>query len=250
VSGVALQLYTVRGEAANDLAGALATTAALGFDGVELHDLYGHSAEAVRELLDLNGLVVCGCHVGLPRVENELASLAAELRTLGTDRLVVPWVESPKTAAEADATCDRLVAAAERATAFGLRLGFHNHDGELVPLEDGRTLLDRLLEVSPALLYLEVDLGWVWYAGGDPMAFLERLGERAPLIHVKDMRRDGGPVHVPLGDGELDYRRFREVVRQAGSEWLILEQDETEGPVFAAVESSIVVLRQLLAGPA
>jgi sugar phosphate isomerase/epimerase len=250
VSRVALQLYTVRGEAANDLAGALATTAALGLDGVELHDLYGHSAETVRELLDGNGLVVCGCHVGLARVENELASVAAELRTLGTDRLVVPWVEQPKTAAAADETCGRLVAAAERAAALGLRFGFHNHDGELAALEDGRTLLDRLLEVPAALLYLELDLGWVWYAGGDPMTFLERLGERAPLIHVKDMLRDGGPVHVPLGDGDLDYRRFREVVGQAGSEWLILEQDETEGPVFAAVESSIAVLRQLLAGPA
>jgi sugar phosphate isomerase/epimerase len=250
VSRVALQLYTVRDVCANDLAGALATTASYGFEGVELHDLYGHSAEAVRELLDDNGLVACGCHVGLTRIENDLASLAAELRTLGTDRLVVPWVETPKTAAEADAACDRIVAVAERAAALGLRLGFHNHDGELVALEDGRTLLDRLLDAAGAPLFLEVDLGWVWYAGGDPMAFLERLGERAPLVHVKDMRRDGGPVHVPLGDGDLDYRRFREVVAQAGSEWLILEQDETEGPVFAAVESSIAVLRQLLGGPA
>jgi sugar phosphate isomerase/epimerase len=246
MSRIALQLYTVRGECAADLAGALARTAAVGIEGVELHDLYGHSAEAFRELLDENGLVVCGCHVGLARVESELESLAAELRTLGTDRLVVPWVEQPQTGAEADATRDRLVVAAERATALGLRFGFHNHDGELAALEDGRTLLDRLLEVPEELLFLEVDLGWVWYAGGDPLAFIDRVGKRAPLLHVKDMRKDGGPVHVPLGAGSLDYSRFAEVVAQAGTEWLILEQDESDGPAFDAVESSLAVLRQLL----
>ena len=170
MSRVALQLYTVRAECAADLAGALARTAALGIEGVELHDLYGHSAEAFRALLDENGLVACGCHTGVARVENELETVAAELHTLGTDRLVVPWIEPPQTTAEADAAFQRLLVAAERTTDLGLRFGFHNHDGELRVQEDGRTLLDRLLDAPADLLFLEVDLGWVWYAGGDPMA--------------------------------------------------------------------------------
>jgi sugar phosphate isomerase/epimerase len=246
VNRIALQLYTVRDVCADDLPGALATTAGLGFEGVELHDLYGHSADEVHRLLDENGLVVCGRHATLTLVEDELESLAAELRTFGTDRLVVSWVEPPTTATEADATRDRIVAVAERARALGLRLGFHNHDGELVALEDGRTLLDRLADVPEDLLFLELDLGWVWYAGGDPLALVERMGTRAPLLHVKDMLREGGAVHVPLGEGSLDYSGFAEVVEHAGTEWLILEQDETEGPTFDAVESSIAYLKQIL----
>lgn len=100
MSRIALQLYTVRDLCAEDLAGALASTAALGFEGVELHDLYGHPADAVRRLLDETGLVAC---------------------------------------------------------------------------------------------FLELDLGWVWYAGSDPFALLDRAGEQAPLVHVKDMKKDGGP---------------------------------------------------------
>jgi sugar phosphate isomerase/epimerase len=246
VSRIALQLYTVRDACADDLAGALATTAGCGFEGVEVYDLCGHSADTVRELLDENGLVACGRHAGLPLVESELEGLASELRILGTDRLIVSWVEPPGTAAEADAIRNRLVTAAERAAALGLRLGFHNHDGELVALEDGRTLLDRLLDAPKALLFLELDLGWVWYAGREPLDLLERLGERAPLVHVKDMRRDGEPVHVPLGGGDIDYLRLGEVAEQAGVEWLIVEQDETEGAAFEAVGVSIAALQQLL----
>jgi sugar phosphate isomerase/epimerase len=246
VSRIALQLYTVRDECAKDLAGALARTAALGFDGVELHDLYGHSAPEFRRLLDENGLVACGCHTGLARVESELETVAAELRVLGTDRLVVPWIDPPQTAAEADAACGRLLVAADRTTDLGLRFGFHNHDGELRVQEDGRTLLDRLLDAPADLLFLEVDLGWVWYVGDDPMAFAERVGGRAPLLHVKDMQKDGGSIHVPLGAGSLDYSRFAEVVEHAGTEWLILEQDESEGPAFDSVESSRAALQQIL----
>ena len=117
-----------------------------------------------------------------------------------------------------------------------MRLGFHNHAGELAVLDDGRSLLDRLVDDADTRLFLELDLGWVWYADVEPMALLERVGRRAPLVHVKDMRKEDGPVYVPLGTGLVDYRRLGEVASQAGVEWLIVEQDEVEGPSFDAVE--------------
>ena len=242
---IALQLYTVRRECATDFLGALATTASLGFDGVELHDLHGHSAKAVRSALDGHGLVACGRHALLDAIEGDIDGLADELDTLGTDRLVLAWIEPPRTAADADAAVERILAASERATQAGLRLGFHNHDGELAVLEDGRTLLDRLIAEGPPP-FLELDLGWAWYAGTDPVALVVRTQGRAPLLHVKDLRRNGGPVHVPLGDGEVAYTGLRAAAEAAGVDWLIVEQDETEGPAFAAVERSLARLRVLL----
>ena len=245
MSQTALQLYTVRDLCDKDLAGSLARTAALGFDGVELHDLYGHSADAVRRLLDENGLVACSRHALLPSIESELEELAEQLRILGTDRLVVAWIEAPATAADADAVQARILEAAERAAALGLRLGFHNHDGELAVLDDGSSVVGRLLAHDSDTLFLELDLGWVWYAGADPFALLERAGDRAPLVHVKDMRRNGGPAHVPLGAGEVDYGRLKAAAAGAGVEWLILEQDETHGRGFEAVADSIAELTRL-----
>jgi sugar phosphate isomerase/epimerase len=242
---IALQLYTVRDLCEKDLAGSLATTAELGFEGVELHDLYGHSADAVRRLLEENGLAACSRHALLPSIESELDELAEELRILGTDRLVVAWIEAPATAADADLVQARILAAAERAAALGLRLGFHNHDGELSVLEDGSSLVGRLLDVESGTVFLELDLGWVWYAGADPLALLERAGSRAPLVHVKDLRRDGGPVHVPLGAGEVDYGGLMIAAATAGVEWLILEQDETHGRGFEAVADSVAELTRL-----
>ncbi len=245
MSRIGLQLYTVRDAAAADLPGVLRRTAELGFEGVELHDLHGHTPDEVRAMLDEHGLAVCGRHVGLEAAEDDLELLAAELRALGTDRLIVAWIEPPRTPTDADAAVARLVRAAERAGAAGLRLGFHNHDAEVVAQADGRSVLDLLLAADGGP-FLELDLGWAWYAGADPIALLVSARGRVPLVHVKDMRRNGGPVHVPLGRGAVDYGGLAAAADRAGVEWLVVEQDETDGDAFAAVEESVAGLRSLV----
>ena len=239
-----LMLYTVRDDCARDLAGTLRAVASMGFEGVELFELYGHDAATVRGWLDELGLAVCARHVSLDAVESELPALAAEARALGLHRVVVSWIPPPASAAEADAWVERLALAARRAVRHGLELGFHNHDGELRPLEDGSTFLDRVLE-SP--LFLELDLGWVWFAGADPAELLERTRGRTPLVHVKDFRARGERSFTTVGDGGVGYDGVAPAAVEAGVEWLLVEQDETDGPALDAARRSLDALRAFLA---
>ena len=62
---VALQMYTVRDEAAVDFTGTLRKVAETGYAGVELAGTGGMSAADLRSLLDELGLQVAGSHVGL-----------------------------------------------------------------------------------------------------------------------------------------------------------------------------------------
>ena len=239
---VGLMLYTIRDECERDLEGTLRTVAELGYEGVELWQLHGHEPARVRSWLDELGLVTAGRHAGIDALETELPKLTAELAVLGTDRLALSWIEPSREAV------DRIANVAAAAREAGLRLGFHNHAPELQPLGDaGETFLDRLRELPPELLWLELDLGWVWHGGADPVAELDKTTGRCPLVHLKDFLSRETRDDVPIGDGAVGYEHVVPAAVRAGVEWLLVEEDEVEGPPFEAVERSLQAVRRILA---
>jgi sugar phosphate isomerase/epimerase len=216
---IALQLYSVRQAAAADFEATLREVAALGYDGVEVFDLHGHDAETVAGWLSELGLAVTSRHAGLDAIESDLDGLAEEARQLGWKRLVISWVDPAKLDT---AMLARIAMAASAVAAHGFELGYHNHDAEV---EQG--FLDRL----PSTVFLELDAGWTWWAGEDPVAFLGR----GPLVHIKDFRDRESHSYCPVGDGAVDYEHLVPAAVGAGVEWLIVEQDE---PVESEIEDA------------
>jgi sugar phosphate isomerase/epimerase len=237
-----LMLYSVRDACDADLPGTLQAVAEMGYEGVELFSLHGHPAERVRRWLDWSGLRVAGRHASLPALEDELEALAAEARTLGTSRLTLSWIEPPATVAAAEAALDRLARVADEAGPLGVELGFHNHDAEVRALEDGSTFLDRALALD---VFLELDLGWIWWAGRDPVEVLDAARGRVPLVHVKDFAQPGVRRFCALGEGAIDYGRI--LPAAADADWLLVEQDEAEGSELDAAARSLDALRRLVA---
>jgi len=235
-------LYTIRQECERSLEEALREVAELGYEGVEFWQLHGNDPGRVRGWLDETGLVAVGRHANLQTLDDQLPQLVDELSVLGTDRVALSFIEPAPGAAE------RIAGVAEAAATAGLRLGFHNHGAELRPFgDDGGTFLDRLRELPPELLWLELDLGWIWHAGADPVAELEKTSGRCPLVHVKDFLSREGRDDVPIGDGAVGYERVLPAALRAGVEWLVVEEDEVEGPAFEAVARSLEAVRRLLA---
>jgi sugar phosphate isomerase/epimerase len=219
VTRVALMLYSVRQAAAADFESTLRQVGALGFEGVELFDLHGYDPETVGTWLTDVGLVAVGRHTRLGEIETTLPELAAEARALGWRRLVVGWVDPSELD---DSTLARIASAASAVASHGLELGYHNHDAEV---EQG--FLERL----PDRVFLELDAGWAWYAGADPVTLLGR----GPLVHIKDFRVRGEHSYCPVGDGAVGYERIVPAAARAGVEWVIVEQDE---PVDSELEDA------------
>jgi sugar phosphate isomerase/epimerase len=241
VARLGLMLYTVRDECARDFPATLHEVAAIGFEGVELFDLHGHEPGEIAALLGETGLVPCGRHAPLEAIEARLPELAAEADELGWRRLVVSWVDP----AQLDATLvARLEAAAADADTHGLELGFHNHDAEVRPRDGGGSFLDELLAGDK--VFLELDLGWAWYAGVDPIPLLRSARGRCPLVHVKDFHSREGRAFAPVGAGAVGYERVAPAAVEADVEWLLVEQDETDGPALDAARRSLAALQGML----
>jgi sugar phosphate isomerase/epimerase len=235
---LAVQLYTLR---TIDAVAALPVLAAQGYEAVELYARPDSAVEFARRLDDA-GLEACGWHVGLERFDGEFSDVVEQARILSMPRLVVPWAEQPLNRAGAEALAQRLGALRERVASAGFPLGYHNHGHELEPLADGTVTLDVLAEVGG--LELELDLGWLWVAGEDPVARLAKHAGRVPLVHAKDFA--DRETSVPVGEGAVGYDRIVPAARDAGVEWLIVEQEEHAGDPLGSTARSAEALRRLL----
>jgi sugar phosphate isomerase/epimerase len=227
---IGLMLYSVREACAADFEGTLREVAAIGYDGVEIFDLHGQPPATVSAWLDDFELTAIARHSQLGPIENDLPALAAEARAVGWQRLVVSYVDP---ADLGDETLDRIMLASTAAAESRLELGYHNHDAEV-----RQGFLDRL----PQEVFVELDAGWAWWAGVDPVDLLGR----GPLVHIKDMRSRDGREFCAVGDGAVDFEHFVPAAVEAGVEWLIVEQDASDGSPLEDAARSFRALQRML----
>ena len=123
---------------------------------------------------------------------------------------------------------------------FGMKILIHNHTQEFELLDDGKTTqYDVLLaETDPALVAMQLDIGWASVAGQDILAMFKKNPGRYELWHVKDAvgmkaidpsltpdQRRPKTKLVPVGQGEIDYKAIFAKADQAGMKHFCIEQD-------------------------
>lgn len=245
-----LQLYTLRDLLEEDFKGTLAKVAELGYQGVEFHHFYGHSAEEVKAMLDEYGLEVLGTHVQYTSLLEDLDSVIAYHKGIGNKNIVVPYLSEEQRSSWPQIFTN-LQEIGSRLKQEGLVLLYHNHDFELTEKIGGRTALDALYDSVPAdVLLAELDTCWIHFAGYSPIEYIQAYEGRLPIVHWKDVKRkeDGSPLTVELGQGEVDVAAVGDAAEQAGVEWIVVEQDICTNPPLESIEASLNWIKQYAAG--
>lgn len=230
---VGIQLYTLRDDARRDLERTLGDIAAVGYNDIELlgsMNNFGMPPARVREILDRNGLRAPSTHVGggaLDDLDRQLADAA----TLGHQYLIVaslPIGEHP-TLDDYKRWADRLNESGRRSLTHGVTIGFHNHAGDLTPI-DGVVPYDILVErTDPAIVRLQLDTGNLAMAGRDPLEYMKRFGSRYWLFHIKDVPRLGATSDTELGKGIIDFKRLLASIDHIDDKLLFVEQETYPG---------------------
>ena len=124
---------------------------------------------------------------------------------------------------------------------YGIRLAYHHHMGTCVQTAEE---IKRLLEFTdPNYVNLCVDTGHLYYAGIDPVKFIENNLERIVHVHFKDVRKKefnkydsssdsflntvlSGIFTVP-GDGCIDFSSIVKILQQNHyNGWIIVEAEQ------------------------
>ena len=242
---VAVQVYSVRDDAAADLRATLEKIKAMGYEGVEFAGLYDNSPEDVKKMCQEIGLVPVSAHVALKELVADTAKVVADYVLIGCKYIAVPYLteeDRPGTPGWAK-TVESIKMIGEECKKQGIKLLYHNHDFEFVKI-DGTYALDMLYEtVSEDLLATELDTCWVNVGGENPAGYVKKYAGRAPVVHLKDFvgsksddmyeligiekKVTAAPKFElrPVGYGCQDWYNILKACEDAGTEWVVVEQD-------------------------
>ena len=254
--GVALQMFSLRQLARDDYVGALRQAAETGYSAVEAAFGYGGlDAPALNRVLANLGLRIASSHVGSNRLRTALEEEVDLNLAVGNPHLVC--AELPPEDRRDESAFHRWAAdlgtIGRRCRELGADLSYHSHAFEFRRFGE-RNGLEILLGEAEGLLW-EPDVYWISFAGEDPAAWVGRYAERIRLVHLKDMKAAALPedpieanaldlaahLSVTLGEGRLDFRP--PIAAATSAEWLIVEQDFSDGPMAESIRRSREYMR-------
>jgi inosose dehydratase len=241
-----------------------------GFIGIRLTNFprcletYGLTQSQMEKEVSRRKLHVCSISFNGPshdparltKVTADARRALTFLETFGAKELVS--FTPPRLAPDADimpafdAMADCFTRLGELAHEMGMRVGLHNHLGQLVEKSPEIDLI--MAKVDSKLLYFAPDTAHLHLAGADVTAMLEKYKQRLIFADYKDARwttpstdvvEDNGKVHpkdstearflssiYDLGDGEINFPGCHQVLKSiAYKGWLCVDLDTArQGP--------------------
>lgn len=229
------QLYSSRTE--SDLAGVLKHLADTGYAQVEGFGGVMGDPAGLRAMMDDNGLTMPSAHMAFDDLEAKPDEMLAVAGALGVQSIYAPHLQEenrPTDAAGWTAFAERLAAVGEVIRAAGLNVGWHNHDFEFVPLEDGSVPMEIMLKTAGDIEW-EADIAWIVRGGADPFEWIDQYASRISSIHLKDIAPEGKCVDedgwADVGEGTMPWAELLNAVRtKTPARTFVMEHDKPSDP--------------------
>ena len=235
---VGVQFYTLR-DYCKDLASfkeTLKKVADMGFSTVQISGTCAYEAEWLRDALKETGLACILTHYNYNRIVNDTEAVINEHKTFGCKYIGVgalPGVfssEKEKIPQYCADFVEKAKPAAKKIAEGGCYFMYHNHAAEYENTVNGKNCMEYLSDSFTAdEMGFTLDTYWVKKGGYDPVEEIKRLSGRLPCVHFKDMmvEADGGRRFTWCGNGIMDFSSIGQALRDAGTEYAFIEQDQT-----------------------
>lgn len=247
--------YSFRNQFSENVPATLDMIKGMGINNIEFSNLFGKTANELRQLLDERSMVCTSFGVGYSALVNETEKVAADALTLGAKYVRVAWIPFENGEFTID-NARQAVADFNKAGKIlqekGLFFCYHNHGFEFRPFEDG-TLFDYLVQnTNPEYVSFEMDILWVTHPGVNPVSLLEKYPQRFRLIHLKDLKKGvvgdfsgGTPKEndVVLGTGQIDIPAVLKAAQNSAVEYYYIEDESPD--VIIRVPQSLEYIRSI-----
>ncbi len=225
---VGAQFYTIREycQNQNDFAESLKRVADIGYKTVQISGVCAYSPEWLKAELEKNGLRCVITHTAPDILQHHTLQAVRDHDVFGCKYVGLgSFPFSDETSYQEFLSVYRPVA--KTLQEGGKYFMYHNHDTEFIKLGD-QIILEKLMQDVPAKeMGFTLDTFWVQAGGGDPAQWIQKLSGRVPCIHLKDYAY--GRKMAVIGEGNINFDRVFESAEQAGTEYMLVEQDDCNG---------------------
>lgn len=248
-----IQPYSFRRSFPNGVAETLDTIKSMGFTEVEGRNGDVDPVE-YKKLCDERGLSIPAMGTGYDQLVNNTQEVIDEAKIYGSKYVMVAWIPHADNfdIEDANRAIEDFNRAGKTLKENGITFCYHVHGYEFLPYGDG-TLMDYILEqTDPEYVSYEMDIFWVHFGGGDPVALMNKYPDRWKMLHLKDMK-PGIPKdltghtdvehNVTLGTGEVDVEGVLRAAKKAGVEHYFIEDESSR--IITQIPESIAYLKSL-----
>jgi sugar phosphate isomerase/epimerase len=246
-----VQMFTLRKytQSEDDLKMALERVSRMGYRSIQISAFGDVKPAAVAAICADNGLAIGGTHVAWDRYRHNLDQVIEEHQLWQCRHTAVGMIP-PKTylsMAGLAKFIDEVQPISDKLKAAGIDFSYHNHAHEFRQF-DGKPWLQHLYDgCSAETLKAELDTHWIQAGGADPAVWVERYGDRMPLLHLKDfaINDEYQRVFAPVGHGNMNWTTILAAARQHPIEYYFVEQDNCYGAdEFDCLQQSYDYLHQ------
>lgn len=239
------QGYTIRMfmQQEADIRRSLRRVAEMGYKAVQISNIGAIDPKKLREICDENGLTIALTHMNEARILSDVEGVIREHEILGCRYVGIGGMPERYRAAPewVPYFAEDFLPPARKIRDAGLQFMYHNHNFEFERLQDGRKIMDSLLTQFPAdVMGFTLDTYWLQAAGCDICEWIERLHDRIPCVHFKDMTVAGMELRMaPVGEGNLPWEKIVKTLRACGkTEYVLVEQDTCQESPFVCLKKS------------
>lgn len=248
------QLFTVKAytQTERDFARTMKRIAQIGYTTVQISAVGKElSPKVIRKICDGEGLEIVLTHSDVNRVLNDTQRLIEEHDILGCKYIGLGAMpEKYRTAEWIWRFKEDFQEPVEQIKRNGKRFMYHHHDFEFhriageIPrkTKEEKRIIEYLTDFfEPDEMGIILDTYWIQAAGGDVCQWIEKLKNRIPCVHLKDMdmmEKKNGAIMAPVMEGNMNFEGILKALEHSCCEYMLVEQDICQGNPFDCLKIS------------
>lgn len=237
------QMYTVRAytQTVKDFDFTLGEIAKIGYKTVQLSAIGSSiTPHIAKELCDKHGLSIVLTHSDVNRILNDTEQVIKEHKLMNCNYIGLGSMPDKYRNLEWISHFEEdFREPINKIKEAGLLFMYHNHNFEFEKV-NGSYYLDYLLDAfTPDELGITLDTYWLQAAGTDVCQWIERLKDRIPCVHLKDMaviKHDS--VMAPVMEGNMNFTKILKTLEGTNCKYILVEQDVCRESPFECLKKS------------